>query len=91
MDCHVQIFLDGRWKTAAVFEPDAQKLDKGIAAGGRLQYDTDKRNQQVLSNEASYLEVARKFGIRTGEPLVYEDDVLFVPRFDRKVTDGLVE
>ena len=52
---------------------------------------TDKRNQQVLRYEASYLEVARKFGIRTGEPLVYEDDVLFVPRFDRKVSNGLVE
>jgi hypothetical protein len=37
---------------------------------------TDERNQQVLRNEANYLEVARKFGIRTGEPMVYEDDVL---------------
>ncbi len=52
---------------------------------------TDERNQQVLRNEAPYLEVARKFGIRSGEPLVYEDDVLFVPRFDRKVSDGGVE
>ncbi len=41
MNCHVQIFLDGRWKTAAVFEPDARKLAKGIAGGGRLQYDID--------------------------------------------------
>ncbi len=256
MNCHVQIFLDDRWKTAAVFEPDPRKLDKGIAGSGRLQYDidyavtylgnraaelipgltvgfelfrfeqwlpflvdllpggagrrawlrrmqaendgpqmdwhlltkgagappgnlriaeavltpppdhfklgfprrdiieqrerfldyaeergahvagassvqgeapkyllaedhagmfhaegalpdekikkfwlvkfprgsrTDERNQQVLRNEAPYLEVARKFGIRTGEPLGYEDDVLFVPRFDRKVSDGRVE
>ncbi len=52
---------------------------------------TDERNQQVLRNEAPYLEVARKFGIRSGEPLVYEDDVLFVPRFDRKFSDGRVE
>jgi serine/threonine-protein kinase HipA len=52
---------------------------------------TDGRNRQVLRNEAPYLEVARKFGIRTGEPLVYEDDVLFVPRFDRKVLDGRIE
>jgi serine/threonine-protein kinase HipA len=52
---------------------------------------TDERNQQVLRNEAPYLEVARKFGIRAGEPLVYENDVLFVPRFDRKVSDGRVE
>ena len=52
---------------------------------------TDERNQQVLRNEAPYLEVARKFGIRTGEPLVYQDDVLFVPRFDRKVRNGRVK
>jgi len=54
---------------------------------GRL---TDKRNQQVLRNEAAYLEVARRFGIRTGEPLVYEEGALFVPRFDRNVSDGRV-
>ena len=52
---------------------------------------TDKRNQQVLRNEAAYLEVARRFGIRTGEPLVYEEGALFVPRFDRNVSDGRVE
>jgi serine/threonine-protein kinase HipA len=256
MDCHIQIFLDNYWKTAAVFEPDARTLESGIAGGGRLQYDidyavtylgnraaelipgltvgfelyrfaqwppflvdllpagagrrawlrrmeaandgplmdwhlltkgagappgnlriaeaalspppghfksgfprrdiieqrerfldyaeergahvagassvqgeapkyllaedhagmfhaegalsdekiqkfwlvkfprgsrTDERNQQILRNEARYLEVARKFGIRTGEPLVYEKDVLFVPRFDRRVSDGRVE
>lgn len=52
---------------------------------------TDERNQQVLRNEAPYLEVARKFGIRTAQPLVYEDHLLFVPRFDRKVSSGRVE
>jgi serine/threonine-protein kinase HipA len=52
---------------------------------------TDERNQQILRNEARYLEVARKFGIRTGDPLVYERDVLFVPRFDRRVSDGRIE
>ncbi|MCF6265624.1 MAG: type II toxin-antitoxin system HipA family toxin [Desulfuromusa sp.] len=46
---------------------------------------TDKRNCQILRNEAPYLEVARRFGIRTGIPLVYENDTLFVPRFDRIV------
>jgi serine/threonine-protein kinase HipA len=256
MDCHIEIFLDDCWQTAAVFEPDAQELDKGVAGGGRLQYDidytvthrsnraaelipgltvgfelyrfahwppflvdllpggagrrawlrrmrvendgpqmdwhlltkgagappgnlriaeavftpppdhfkigfprgdiieqrerfldyaeergahvagassvqgeapkyllvedhagmfhaegalpdekikkfwlvkfprgrrTDERNLQVLRNEAPYLEVARKFGIRTGEPLIYEDEALFVPRFDREVAGGRVE
>ena len=41
MDCHIQIFLDHRWQTAAVFEPDAQTLDRGVAGGCRLQYDID--------------------------------------------------
>ncbi|CAB1056357.1 hypothetical protein D1BOALGB6SA_1093 [Olavius sp. associated proteobacterium Delta 1] len=256
MDCHIQIFLENRWKTAAVFEPDPRTLERGIAGGGRLQYDidyavaylgnraaelipgltvgfelyrfaqwppflvdllpagagrrtwlrrmeaandgpqmdwylltqgagappgnlriaeavltpppdhfkfgfpysdiieqrerfldyaeergahvagassvqgeapkyllaedhagmfhaegalpdeqvqklwlvkfprgsrTDERNQQILRNEARYLEVARRFGIRTGEPLIYEKDALFVPRFDRTVADGRVE
>jgi serine/threonine-protein kinase HipA len=52
---------------------------------------SDERNQLVLRNEAPYLEVARRFGIRTGEPLVYEKGVLFVPRFDRKTGEGHVK
>ncbi|MDQ1334516.1 MAG: serine/threonine-protein kinase HipA [Thermodesulfobacteriota bacterium] len=52
---------------------------------------TDKLNEKVLRNEAPYLEVARSFGISTGEPLVYEEGALFVPRFDRRVSDGRVE
>jgi len=51
---------------------------------------TDQRNLQVLRNEAPYLEVARRFGIRTGAPLAYQDGVLFVPRFDRKILEGRV-
>ena len=52
---------------------------------------SDERNQQVLRNEAPYLEVARAFGVRTGAPLNYDNGVLFVPRFDRKMTAGQVE
>ncbi len=48
---------------------------------------TDPRNRQVLKNEAPYLEVARQFGLRTGTALDYENETLFVPRFDRAV-DG---
>ncbi|MCF6178978.1 MAG: type II toxin-antitoxin system HipA family toxin, partial [Geopsychrobacter sp.] len=50
----------------------------------------DERNQQILRNEASYLEVARRFGIRTGEPLEYQNETLFVPRFDRVIENGAV-
>jgi serine/threonine-protein kinase HipA len=50
---------------------------------------SDPRNQQVLRNEAPYLEVARDFGLHVGEPLQYEEEgVLFVPRFDRRAMDG---
>lgn len=51
---------------------------------------TDRRNQQILRNEAPYLEVARRFGVRTGAPLIYQNDTLFVPRFDRVVENGRV-
>lgn len=51
---------------------------------------TDERNQQVLKNEAPYLEVARRVGIRTGEPLEYQNETLFVPRFDRVIENGAV-
>jgi len=37
MECHIEIFIDGRWATAAVFEPDPQTLDQGAGGGGRLQ------------------------------------------------------
>jgi len=52
---------------------------------------SEARNEQVLRNEAPYLEVARHFGIRTGNPLRYDQGALFVPRFDRRVADGRVE
>ena len=51
---------------------------------------SDERNQQILKNEAPYLEVARRFGIRTGEPLEYQNETLFVPRFDRLIENGEV-
>jgi serine/threonine-protein kinase HipA len=47
-------------------------------------------NQQVIRNEAPYLEVARAFGIRVGEPLQFQRGALFVPRFDREVVEGKV-
>lgn len=52
---------------------------------------SDRRNQQVLRNESPYLEVARRFGLRVGASLIYEDGVLFVPRFDRRVANGRVQ
>jgi serine/threonine-protein kinase HipA len=47
-------------------------------------------DRTVLRNEAPYYEVARVFGIRTGAALEYQDDALFIRRFDRRVASGAV-
>lgn len=52
MDCHIEIFLDNSWKTAAVFEPNPATLDQGIAGGGRLEYDIDYAMTYIGNMEA---------------------------------------
>jgi len=47
-------------------------------------------DRQVLRNEAAYMRVANQLGLRTYAELEWEDDSLFVPRFDREVRDGEV-
>lgn len=80
---------------AGLFHAEGSLADEKIQAFWLVKFPrgqrTDERNQQVLRNEAAYLEVARSFGIRTGAPLIYEDGALFVPRFDRIVLKGRVE
>lgn len=50
-----------------------------------------RRDAQVLANEGPYLEVCRRLGLRCGAPSLHRDGALFVPRFDRRVTDAGVE
>lgn len=51
----------------------------------KLPRGTHKTDQMVLHNEAAYLRVAQRCGLRTlGEPEVH-GDMLFVPRFDRQI------
>lgn len=45
------------------------------------------RDQQVLASEPAYLEVARRLGVRCAGALRHESGALFVPRFDRVVTE----
>jgi len=40
----------------------------------------------ILEAEAPYYRLAKRFGIRATGPLTWEQDCLFVPRFDRVVT-----
>ncbi|MXX07730.1 MAG: type II toxin-antitoxin system HipA family toxin [Gammaproteobacteria bacterium] len=48
-------------------------------------------DRKVLRNEAAYMRVAGKLGLKVFAELKWEEDNLFVPRFDRRVCDGKVE
>ncbi|KAB8043875.1 hypothetical protein GCM43_06725 [Janthinobacterium aquaticum] len=45
---------------------------------------------KVLRNEAAYMTVAQAMGLRTAGQLRYQDDTLFIPRFDRQIKQGKV-
>lgn len=66
MNCHIQIFLNDRWQTAAVFEPDAKTLDLGIEGACRIDYDLeyalanlDNRNAELAPGLPPGFEVFR--------------------------------
>lgn len=46
---------------------------------------TDETDYALLRNEAAYLRVAARCGLRTAGDPMHERDMLFVPRFDRMV------
>jgi serine/threonine-protein kinase HipA len=48
-------------------------------------------DRKVLRNEAAYMRVADRLGLEVHAELEWEEDNLFVPRFDRCVRDGDVE
>lgn len=48
-------------------------------------------DQKVLRNEAAYMQVANQLGLDVFAELDWQEDNLFVPRFDRCVRDGEVE
>mgnify|MGYP003625033037 FL=1 len=41
-------------------------------------------DRQVLKNEAAYMKVAKKLGLKVFDELIWDNDTLFIPRFDRK-------
>lgn len=77
---------EGWWfADAALADTDAVK--HWLVKQPRGTHNTD---YAVLRNEAAYLRVAARCGLRTeGEP-IHEGEMLFVPRFDRRVgADGV--
>lgn len=77
---------DGLWfADAALPDAEAQKHWLIKLPRGKLESDFT-----VLRNEAAYLRVAARCGLRVAGAPMHEGNMLFVPRFDRAVTgDGL--
>lgn len=77
---------DGKWYPDAAL-PDEQAQRHYIVKRPRGPSEADRK---VLRNEARYMEVAQRLGIRTFELPSLHDDMLFIPRFDRCARDGRV-
>jgi serine/threonine-protein kinase HipA len=77
---------DGKWYPDAGL-PDAQAERHYIVKRPRGPHADDRK---VLRNEARYMEVAHRFGIRSFDLPSLHEDMLFIPRFDRRVQDGRV-
>jgi len=75
---------NGRW------HPDGSLADNEVRSSRIIKFPRGKTDldRLVLRNEAPYYEVARRFGIRCGKPLVYRDNTLLIPRFDRIPASG---
>jgi serine/threonine-protein kinase HipA len=77
---------DGKWYPDAAL-PDSQARRHYIVKRPRGQSADDRK---VLRNEARYMEVASRFGIRSFDPPLLHGDMLFIPRFDRRPQEGRV-
>jgi serine/threonine-protein kinase HipA len=68
--------------------PDERAREHFIVKFGR---GTDVTLATILHHEAVYMDLAKMLGLRVHAPLVPRQRTLFIPRFDRKVTDGGVK
>ncbi len=76
--------LDGRFHADGALR-DARTRRAWLVKFPRSPHAMDRL---VLEAEAAYYRVAARMGIRTAGPLTWEKDALFVPRFDRVVSEG---
>ena len=52
---------------------------------------SDQNLDKILIHEALYMKIAQYLGLRVHQELELHGKTLFIPRFDRKVSDGKVE
>lgn len=77
---------DGKWYPDTAL-PDEQAERHYIVKRPRGPSEADRK---VLRNEARYMEVAQRMGVRIFDLPFLREDMLFIPRFDRQVQDGRV-
>lgn len=77
---------DGCWYPDP-FVPTGEGAEHAIV---KLLRSSGAEDVLIIASEAPYLEVARTFGLAVAAPLRYGNGVLFMPRFDRSVRDGMV-
>ncbi|MCE6967183.1 type II toxin-antitoxin system HipA family toxin [Cereibacter sphaeroides] len=77
---------DGRWYPDP-FVPTKEGVEHVIV---KLLKSSGDNDRLILEAEASYLEMARAFGLHVAVPLRPAPGVLVMPRFDRSVVDGQV-
>ena len=76
--------VQGHWHAEGVL-PDEQVQAHWLVKFPRGRAVAD---QQVLKNEAAYMEVAKSLGLRVHGALEFVEYSLFLPRFDRRVVAG---
>jgi serine/threonine-protein kinase HipA len=79
--------VDGRWYPDAAL-PDQRAQRHYIIKRPRGNTDADRK---VLRNEAAYMTVARRLGLRVFDVPELHGDMLFIPRFDRQCVGGKVQ
>jgi len=78
---------DDRWYPDAAL-PDDRARSHYIVKRPRGPSEADRK---VLRNEARYVEVAHRLGLRVFDLPTWHENLLFVPRFDRRARDGRVQ
>jgi serine/threonine-protein kinase HipA len=76
----------GRWHAEGAVS-EAKIKQHWLVKFPRGKQDSDRA---VLFNEAAYYCVAAKMGLRTYKYLTHESNTLFVPRFDRVISEGKI-
>ncbi|MBL4869294.1 MAG: HipA domain-containing protein [Pseudomonadales bacterium] len=72
----------GRWHAEGVLSDD-QISSYWLVKFPRGRKSADRK---VLKNEAAYMAVAQQLGFKVNSKLMWENDTLFIPRFDRRKT-----